>query len=147
MKDKCEGCKRAKGSDAIYTCNCGVDKKESIEEFLKKLKINGNIKWTLNQNTSTEKEINLKDLLQEYATQQAEQGKEFTFKAKSKMGLDLTHPIQDLSIVEQSKIISDEEIEKEVDNIPYYGHCTAEYKEGFEVGAKWMRNKLPTKKD
>jgi len=47
-------------------------KVDSVEGFLKKLKINGDIKWTLNQNTSTEKEINLKDLLTEYATQQKE---------------------------------------------------------------------------
>lgn len=24
-KEKCEGCKRAEGSDSIYTCNCGVE--------------------------------------------------------------------------------------------------------------------------
>ena len=38
--------------------------------------------------------------------------------------------------------ISDEEIEKWVASTPYYGHCTPEYKEGLEEGAKWYREQL-----
>ena len=43
--------------------------------------------------------------------------------------------------------ISDEEIEKWVASTPYYGHCTTEYREGLEEGAKWYREQLKTKKD
>ena len=40
---------------------------------------------------------------------------------------------------------TDEEIEKWVKEHGYYGHCTSEYHEGLEEGAKWMRNKLTDK--
>ena len=42
--------------------------------------------------------------------------------------------------------ISDEEIEKWVASTPYYGHCTTEYREGLEEGAKWYREQLKQKK-
>ena len=41
--------------------------------------------------------------------------------------------------------ISDEEIEKWVASTPYYGHCTPEYREGLEEGAKWYREQLKQK--
>ena len=41
--------------------------------------------------------------------------------------------------------ISDEEIEKWVASTPYYGHCTTEYREGLEEGAKWYREQLKSK--
>lgn len=41
--------------------------------------------------------------------------------------------------------LSDEEIEKWVASTPYYGHCTPEYKEGIEDGAKWYREQLKSK--
>ena len=37
---------------------------------------------------------------------------------------------------------SDEEIDTYVKSTPYYGHCTTEYREGIEEGAKWMRDKI-----
>ena len=37
---------------------------------------------------------------------------------------------------------SDEEIKEYVKSTGYYGHCTHEYHEGIEDGAKWMRNKI-----
>lgn len=36
---------------------------------------------------------------------------------------------------------TDEQIEKWVNEHGYYGHCTTEYHEGLEEGAKWMRSK------
>lgn len=45
----------------------------------------------------------------------------------------------------KSKEISDEEIEKWVASTPYYGHCTPEYKEGLDEGAKWYREQLKKK--
>lgn len=41
--------------------------------------------------------------------------------------------------------ISDEEIERWVASTPYYGHCTPEYREGLEEGAKWAIQKLKNK--
>jgi hypothetical protein len=35
---------------------------------------------------------------------------------------------------------SDEEIDEYVKSTGYYGHCTHEYHEGIEEGAKWMRD-------
>ena len=43
--------------------------------------------------------------------------------------------------------ISDEEIEKWVASTPYYGHCTPEYKEGLDEGAKWYREQLKKKQN
>lgn len=37
---------------------------------------------------------------------------------------------------------SDEEIDVYVKSTGYYGHCTPEYHEGIEEGAKWMRDKI-----
>ena len=37
---------------------------------------------------------------------------------------------------------SDEDIESYVKSTGYYGHCTHEYHEGIEEGAKWMRDKI-----
>ena len=34
QEHKCEGCKRAKGSDTIYTCNCNVNKQEQEADEL-----------------------------------------------------------------------------------------------------------------
>ena len=46
-------------------------------------------------------------------------------------------------LVEENRTeISDEEIEKWVASTPYYGHCTFEYKEGLDDGAKWYREQL-----
>jgi hypothetical protein len=42
--------------------------------------------------------------------------------------------------------ISDEEIEKWVASTPYYGHCTTEYREGLDEGAKWYREQLKQRK-
>ena len=32
IADECDGCKRAKGSDTIYTCNCNVNRVASIPQ-------------------------------------------------------------------------------------------------------------------
>lgn len=37
---------------------------------------------------------------------------------------------------------TDEEIDVYVKSTGYYGHCTDEYREGIEQGAKWMRDKI-----
>jgi hypothetical protein len=37
---------------------------------------------------------------------------------------------------------TDEEINTYVKSTGYYGHCTPEYREGIEEGAKWMRDKI-----
>jgi hypothetical protein len=37
---------------------------------------------------------------------------------------------------------SDEDVEVYVKSTGYYGHCTPEYHEGIEQGAKWMRDKI-----
>lgn len=37
---------------------------------------------------------------------------------------------------------TDEEIDTYVESTGYYGHCTTEYREGIEEGAKWMRDKI-----
>ena len=37
---------------------------------------------------------------------------------------------------------SDEEIDKYVKSTGYYGHCTHEYHEGIEEGAKYVINKI-----
>jgi len=42
--------------------------------------------------------------------------------------------------------ISDEEIDAMCKGILYYGHCTQEYYEGLEEGAKWYREQLKQRK-
>ena len=42
--------------------------------------------------------------------------------------------------------ISDEEINAMCKSAGYYGHCTQEYHEGLEEGAKWYREQLKQKK-
>ena len=37
---------------------------------------------------------------------------------------------------------TDEEIDAYVKSTGYYGHCTDEFREGIELGAKWMRDKI-----
>lgn len=37
---------------------------------------------------------------------------------------------------------TDEEIDVYAKSTGYYGHCTYEYREGIEQGAKWMRDKI-----
>jgi hypothetical protein len=37
---------------------------------------------------------------------------------------------------------TDEEIDAYVKSTGYYGHCTYEFREGIELGAKWMRDKI-----
>lgn len=37
---------------------------------------------------------------------------------------------------------TDDEIDTYVESTGYYGHCTTEYREGIEEGAKWMRDKI-----
>jgi hypothetical protein len=37
---------------------------------------------------------------------------------------------------------TDEEIDAYVKSTGYYGHCTDEFHEGIELGAKWMRDKI-----
>ena len=49
------------------------------------------------------------------------------------------------SLVIHTPEISDEEIEKWVASTGYYGHCTTEYREGLEEGAKWYREQLKSK--
>ena len=43
--------------------------------------------------------------------------------------IDMAHSVE---------LPSDEEIERYVESTPYYGHCTNEFKEGIEDGAKWV---------
>lgn len=40
---------------------------------------------------------------------------------------------------------NDKKIQEYADSQPYYGHCTTEYLEGIEQGAKWLRDQLLTK--
>ena len=40
--------------------------------------------------------------------------------------------------VKPIELPTDEEIEKYVKSTGYYGHCTPEYHEGIEEGAKWV---------
>ena len=40
------------------------------------------------------------------------------------------------------KLPSKKEIKKHIDSLPYYGHCTDEYKEGFEDGIKWLKKQI-----
>lgn len=37
---------------------------------------------------------------------------------------------------------SESEIQKYIDDQPYYGTCTTEYKEGIEQGIKWVLDRL-----
>ena len=39
---------------------------------------------------------------------------------------------------EQSQKKEDQSLEEFINSQPYYGHCTPEYLEGIEVGAKWQ---------
>ena len=41
---------------------------------------------------------------------------------------------------EQSQKKEDQSLEEFINSQPYYGHCTPEYLEGIEVGAKWQKN-------
>ena len=43
----------------------------------------------------------------------------------------------------QTDIPSDEEIERHINNLPYYGHCTTEYNEGFKDGIDWYKSRQP----
>lgn len=38
--------------------------------------------------------------------------------------------------------MTDKKIQEYIDKQPYYGHCTEEYKEGIEQGARWMWEEL-----
>lgn len=40
------------------------------------------------------------------------------------------------------KLPTDEEIKEYVKSTGYYGHCTHEYHEGIQEGAKWLKNKI-----
>ena len=40
------------------------------------------------------------------------------------------------------KLPSKKEIKKHIDSLPYYGHCTDEYKEGFEDGIEWIKQQI-----
>ena len=40
------------------------------------------------------------------------------------------------------KLPSKKEIKKHIDTLPYYGHCTDEYKEGFEDGIEWLKEEI-----
>ena len=46
--------------------------------------------------------------------------------------------------LEQSKceLPSDEDIQVYINKQPYYGHCTSEFVEGIEQGARWMRDQI-----
>jgi hypothetical protein len=101
MKEKCDGCKRAKGSDTIYTCSCNVetmakDKNKSIEElqelFDKYPKINSHLEWDIKK-------------LFEYATQQAEQSEVLTDR-DSKIFFDA------ITKAEQRKVSDDNKCKK-----------------------------------
>ena len=47
-----------------------------------------------------------------------------------------------INLLSPIKLPSDKEIEEYVKSTGYYGHCTHEYHEGIEEGAKWMRDKI-----
>ena len=47
--------------------------------------------------------------------------------------------LEDLTPIE---LPSDEEIDEYVKSTGYYGHCTYEYHEGIEEGAKYVINKI-----
>ena len=40
------------------------------------------------------------------------------------------------------KLPSKKEIKKHIDSLPYYGHCTDEYKEGVEDGIEWIKEQI-----
>jgi len=40
------------------------------------------------------------------------------------------------------KLPSKKEIKKHIDSLPYYGHCTDEYNEGFEDGIEWLKEQI-----
>ena len=42
---------------------------------------------------------------------------------------------------EQSQKKENQSLEEFINSQPYYGHCTPEYLEGIEVGAKWQEEK------
>jgi hypothetical protein len=42
----------------------------------------------------------------------------------------------------QLELPTDEELDAYVKSTGYYGHCTDEFREGIELGAKWMRDKI-----
>ena len=47
-----------------------------------------------------------------------------------------------IDLSESIELPSDEEIDAYVKSTGYYGHCTPEYHEAIEEGAKWMRDKI-----
>ena len=47
-----------------------------------------------------------------------------------------------ISTLTPIELPSDEEILTYVKSTGYYGHCTHEYHEGIEEGAKWMREQI-----
>ena len=59
-------------------------------------------------------------------------------------GVDFYNGTTDEIVAELTPIElpSEEEIDKYVDSTPYYGHCTFEFKEGIEDGAKWVIEKI-----
>jgi phage terminase large subunit-like protein len=40
--------------------------------------------------------------------------------------------------------MKEQTLEEFINSQPYYGHCTPEYLEGIEVGAKWQQKKMFT---
>ena len=57
-------------------------------------------------------------------------------------GIDLVLCDDIISYVKHIELPTDEEIDTYVESTGYYGHCTTEYREGIEEGAKWMRDKI-----
>ena len=49
------------------------------------------------------------------------------------------------AVLEALERVTEEEIELKIDSIPYYGTCTAEYKEGFREGIEWYKEKTKQK--
>ena len=52
-----------------------------------------------------------------------------------------------MSKEKEIKLLSKKEIKKHIDSLPYYGHCTDEYREGVEDGIEWVKEqRLKTKR-
>jgi|9_EtaG_2_1085328.scaffolds.fasta_scaffold54326_3 hypothetical protein len=68
---------------------------------------------------------------------------EMTEGAKEHLRKKIDEAIEELiRMSKQIKLPSEKEIKKHIDSLPYYGHCTDEYKEGFEDGIKWIKQQI-----
>ena len=50
-----------------------------------------------------------------------------------------------MSKEKEIKLLSKKEIKKHIDSLPYYGHCTDEYREGVEDGIEWVKEQIKNK--